>query len=276
MSVISIMSKYRNFGIVITSSILALSAGGATAANLEIDFDANDFPVKPGINTINNQYWPLISGTSFVYAAETEDGCEVNMVSVTSGTKSDFGDPYGSIVALEVEDLEWLSEDCDGDYVLMEETTDRYAQDDDDNIWYMGEDTLAYDDEEDCLTDEGGWEPGVDDAEAGIVVLGDPVEGLAYQQEFLEDEAEDMGKVLKLAVTVELESFGPFTDCLKTKEWTPLERGHVEHKFYCPVGGGLMLINELHGKTVRVEYIGSTLPAGTFAVNLPTTDVCGE
>ena len=29
------------------------------------------------------------------------------------------------------------------------------------------EDTLAYDDEEDCLTDEGGWEPAVDDAEAG-------------------------------------------------------------------------------------------------------------
>ncbi len=255
--------------VVITMGI----SSGATAANLDIDFEAAVFG-NPTL--IDNQYWPMISGTSFVYAAETEDGCEVNMVSVTTDTKSDFGDPYGSIVALDVADLEWLSEDCDGDYVLMEETTDRYAQDDDDNIWYMGEDTLAYDDEEDCLTDEGAWEPGVDEAEAGIVVLADPVEGLAYQQEFLEDEAEDMGKILKLAVTVELESFGPFTDCLKTKEWTPLERGHIEHKFYCPLGGGLMLINEKHGKTVRVEYIGNTLPAGTFAVNLPTTDVCGE
>ena len=108
------------------------------------------------------------------------------------------------------------------------------------------------------------------------MVLGDPVEGLAYQQEFLEDEAEDMGKVLKLAVTVELESFGPFTDCLKTKEWTPLERGHIEHKFYCPTGGGLMLINEKHGKTVRVEFIGQDLPDGDFPEELPDVDMCEE
>lgn len=251
-------------------------AGGATAANLEIEFDADDFPAKPGINTIDNQYWPLISGTSFVYAAETEDGCEVNEVTVTSSIKVNFDEPYDTIAALEVEDLEWLSEGCDDEYVLMEKTTDRYAQDDDGNIWYMGEDTLAYDDEENCLTDEGGWEPGVDDAEAGIVMLDNPKKGRAYQQEYLEDEAEDMGKVLNLNVTVELESFGPFTDCLKTKEWTPLERGHVEHKFYCPVGGGLMLINELHGKTVRVEYIGGTLPAGNFPTDLPAVAACPE
>jgi hypothetical protein len=255
-------------------AIIVIGVGsGATAANFEIDFEAAVFS-NPTL--IDNQYWPQISGTSFVYAAETEDGCEVNMVTVTSDTKSDFGAPYDSIVALEVEDLEWLSEECDGDYLLMEETTDRYAQDDDDNIWYLGEDTEAYDDEEDCLTEEGAWEAGEDGAEAGIVVLGDPIEGLAYQQEFLEDEAEDMGKVLKLAVTVELESFGPFTDCLKTKEWTPLERGHVEHKFYCPSGGGLMLINELHGKTVRVEYIGQELPDGDFAEGLPAVPACEE
>jgi hypothetical protein len=140
----------------------------------------------------------------------------------------------------------------------------------------MGEETVAYDDEGKCLTDAGAWEAGEDDAEAGIVILGTPIKGLAYQQEYLEDEAEDMGKVLNLNVTVELESFGPFTDCLKTKEWTPLERGHVEHKFYCPVGGGLMLINELHGKTVRVEYIGDSLPEGDFPEELPEVDSCPE
>ena len=265
-------NKYHFASAVVTLIVMAVCSG-ATAANFEIDFEAAVF-TNPTL--IDNQYWPQISGTSFVYAAETEDGCEVNMVSVTSDTKSDFGAPYDSIVALEVEDMEWLSEECDGNYDLMEETIDRYAQDDDDNIWYLGEDTEAYDDEEICLTDEGAWEAGEDDAEAGIVVLGNPIEGLAYQQEYLEDEAEDMGKVLKLAVTVELESFGPFTDCLKTKEWTPLERGHVENKFYCPTGGGLMLIKEKHGKTVRVEYIGQTLPAGDFPGDLPAVPACPE
>ena len=58
-----------------------------SAAEYDVDFDPTDFPVDPGINTIDNSYWPLLSGTSFVYSAETEDGCEVNRVTVTSNTK---------------------------------------------------------------------------------------------------------------------------------------------------------------------------------------------
>ncbi len=262
----------------VTATIIAVIAvsvtGGATAANIEIDFEAAEF-TDPTL--IDNQYWPQTVGVSFVYAAETEDGCEVNMVTATGASGLIFDEPYDAIDAMEVEDLEWLSEECDEEYVLMEKTTDRYAQDDDENIWYMGETTLAYDDEEECLTDEGAWQAGTDDAEAGIVVLGDPVPGVAYQQEYLEDEAEDMGKVLRLGVTVELDFLETtYVDCLKTKEWTPLERGDIEHKFYCPSADGLMLINELHGKTVRVEYIGDTLPDGDFPTELPEVDACEE
>ena len=251
----------------------ALSIGSAaTAANLEIDFEATIF-TDP--TTIDNQYWPQVIGVSHVYFAETEDGCEVNMIMAT-GTRNGFGEPYDDIDALAVDDLAWSSEGCDDVYVLTEKTTDWYAQDDDDNIWYMGEETEAYDDELECLTVEGAWEAGIDDAEAGIVIPGSPIKGLAYKQEYLEGEAEDMGKVLNVNVSVELESFGPFTDCLKTKEWTPLDRGYVEHKFYCPIGGGLMLINELHGRTVRVEYIGDTLPEGDFPKELPNVGACPE
>jgi hypothetical protein len=244
----------------------------ATAANLEVDFESATF-TNPTI--IDNQYWPLTRGVTHVYAAETEDGCEVNSVTA-GGTRRKFEAPYDGIRALAVEDLEWLSEECDGEYILMEKTTDWYAQDDDDNIWYLGEETEAFEDELNCLSEEGAWEAGQDGAEAGIVVLGTPVKGLSYSQEYLEGEAEDMGKVLNLDVVVELESFGPFTDCLQTKEWTPLEPGSVEHKFYCPIGGGLMLINELQGRTVRVEYIGQALPAGDFPTELPEVPACDE
>lgn len=254
--------------------IATFTSGGAMAANLEIDFDSAEF-TNPTV--VNNPYWPLSVGTSHVYAAETEDGCEVNRVTTTSTTKGDFAEPYDGISAIEVEDLEWLSEECDGDYILMEKTADWYAQDDDDNIWYLGEETVAYDDELDCLSDEGAWEAGADDAEAGIVILGTPINGLAYRQEYREDEAEDMGKVLALDVTVELQGLETtYAGCMKTKEWTPLERGYIEHKYYCPEGGGLMLINELHGKTVRVEYIGDTLPDGDFPDELPDVDECPE
>jgi hypothetical protein len=37
-----------------------------------------------------------------------------------------------------------------------------------------------------------------------------------------------------------------------------------------------MLINELHGKTVRVEYIGDSLPAGDFPEDLPEVGDCPE
>ena len=39
-----------------------------------------------------------------------------------------------------------------------------------------------------------------------------------------------------------------------------------------------MLINEKHGKTVRVEYIGGTLPGdpGDFPLELPEVGACPE
>ncbi|NCF52712.1 hypothetical protein GWP57_13970 [Gammaproteobacteria bacterium] len=268
-------------------------SGAVTAAEYDVDFDPADFPRKPHINAIDNTYWPLLSGTSFVYSAETEDGCEVNMVTVTSRIKKKFDAPYDTVAALEVDDLEWFREDeCvfeeDVEYTLMEKTTDWYAQDNfvgtaGGNIWYLGEETEAYEEEFEveggdpieCITDEGAWEAGQDGATAGIVMLGSPVKGLTYQQEYLEGEAEDMGQVLSLSATVELEDdiFGPFAGCLKTKEWTPLEPGSNEHKYYCPPVG-LVLINELQGKTVRVEYIGEDLPDGDFPEDLPDVGDC--
>lgn len=75
-------------------------------------------------------------------------------------------------------------------------------------------------------------------------------------------ETEDWGKVLNFKYEDDL-------ICMKTKEWTPLEPGEVEHKFYCSDGnnGELVLIEELKGKTVIVELIDTDvaspgLPAG--------------
>ena len=138
------------------------------------------------------------------------------------------------------------------DGVLDEETYDWYAQDDDGNIWYCGEDTTAYL-EDGTTSKEGSWEAGVDGALPGYLILAEPRPGVCYQQEYYEDEAEDRAKALRLNAKVSVE-YGDFEDCLVTKEWNPLERGHVEHKYYAP-GTGLVLIKELKEKTVRVELI---------------------
>ena len=272
------------FSIGACAAALALPSAAASAANLEVEFDADNFP-NPTV--ITNPYWPLISGSSFVYYAEGEDGCEVGQTTVLSSTKDDFAGEYGEndFEALEVKDREWLSEECDGEYILIEDTIDWYAQDDGGNVWYLGENTVAYDDEEECLTSAGSWEAGSDvadvgsNAEAGIVMLAEPVNGLAYPQEFYEDEAEDFGKVLQTNAAVSLEFLETdYAGCLKTKEWTPLERGQVEHKFYCPPDG-LVLVNELSGgKTLRVELVGDStgnVPGeNDFADEFPVSEEC--
>ena len=48
--------------------------------------------------------------------------------------------------------------------------------------------------------------------------------------------------------------YGDFVDCLKTKEWTPLSPGVIEHKYYAP-GVGLVFVQEHKGKSVKVELI---------------------
>ncbi|MHC4568764.1 MAG: hypothetical protein ACYTE3_23760, partial [Planctomycetota bacterium] len=84
-----------------------------------------------------------------------------------------------------------------------------------------------------------------------ILMLADPMPGMCYEQEYYEGEAEDMGKVMRLNAKVSID-LDDYEDCLKTKEWTPLEPGEIEHKYYAP-GVGLVFIEELKGKTVKVE-----------------------
>jgi len=245
-------------------SMLAAVGEPAAAGELEFAFDPANFTPAAAIN---NQYWPLIAGSVFVYSSESTDGCAVNELRVTGNTKDDFDAPYESIVAWEVEDREWLDEDCTGNYALTERTTDWYAQDQNENIWYFGEDTVAWDHEDECPSSGGAWQAGHDGAIAGVVLPGDPIIGSWYQQELFEGEAEDRAKVLRLNAKVSI-GLGTYVGCLRTKEYSPLSPGAVEHKNYCPAGGGLLLINELSGgKTVHVELIGNALPAGNFATD---------
>jgi hypothetical protein len=248
-------------------------AGSVAAKTLEIPLPA------PGAfsTTIDNPYWPLPMSSSSAYRAETEDGCEYNKVTVTTNTKivTVGGTAYTTLI---IRDQEWEDEDCDFvDVALVEDTHDYHAQEiASKRVWYFGEESWSADDEGDCTT-EGSWEAGlpvgdpeVDPAEPGIIMLGDPTPGDRYQQEYLEDEAEDWGAVLRLngKVSTDLDDY---YDCLITKEWTPLEPGEVEHKFYClssDAGGansnkGLVFIEELKGRTVYVEYIGSDFGANS-------------
>lgn len=254
------------------AALVLLLAAPTAAGTISIPFDADNFPDPPTINDINNQYWPLGVGDTFLYKAETPDGCEEDRVEVTADTKLiTIGGE--TLLARVVEDLEYEDEDCDGGDPgeLTEMTNDWFAQDNLGNIWYFGEESYDCEGEGNCELSDGSWEAGQDIAnvgsiaEPGIIMLAEPTQGDAYRQEFYEDFAEDWGKIMGKNADVVLkreDAFPPgeWDNCLVTKEWNDLERGSVEQKYYC-VGAGLVLITEHSGKLVRFELIDPAFAA---------------
>jgi len=244
--------------------LLLIVAGGNVMAGGLVDTSAERFLAADFTSSANitNPWWTLPAGNNFLYFAQDDDDCIWNLTEVLNDTTNDFAGIYSGTYARIVLDREWVDEGCiygtDPEYfsdvwgnISPEEVTyDWYAQDSEMNIWYMGENTF------DGVDFSGSFVAGCDGAEAGIVLLGSPSKGDFYQQEFYEGEAEDWGKVLNFKDTDGLV-------CMKTKEWTPLESGAIEHKFYCSDGtvGELSLIEELKGKTVIVELVDSNIVA---------------
>lgn len=226
--------------------LLGSSSQIVHARNVTIPFDAQNFTSPQ-----NNIFMPMAIGQTYVYVAEEEDGLVRNEITQTTQTKVVMG-----VTTTVVHDEEWLEVPGVG-LLLIEDTLDLIGWDNDGNVWYFGEDTTEYLYDESWnligTSKEGSWEAGVDGALPGILMLANPAAGASYRQEFSEGEAEDMAKVLKLNATVSIE-YGDFDGVLKTKEWTPLEPGVVEHKFYAP-GVGLVFVEELKGKTVQVELV---------------------
>ena len=233
-------------------------AGGLVDTSVE-RFKSADFTDSANIT---NPWWTLPAGQNFLYFAEDGDDCLWNLTEVLNATTDNFVGDYAGTEARIVLDRGWVDEGCTygtdpenfsdvWENISPEEVTyDWYAQDGEMNIWYMGEDTFN------GVDSSGSFVAGCNGAEAGIVLLGNPSKGDFYQQEFYEGEAEDWGKVLNFKETDGLV-------CMKTKEWTPLDRGAIEHKFYCSDGtvGELSLIEELKGKTVIVELVARDVEA---------------
>jgi hypothetical protein len=206
---------------------------------------------------IDNWLLPMKTNTySVLY--EREDGeCKVNDVIVTDHVKRDFIGAYAGLRARVVRDIVYLDEDCEGRRgVVLESTSDWYAQDNGGNVWYLGEDTVEYeyDDEGRRIgsTREGSWEAGRN-GKAGIVMFAHPEVGRRYRQEFAPGEAEDEATVFAVDVLVST-GLGRFRGCIKTRESTPLEPGIFEYKYHCPnVGLVLVVAPDANGGAETVK-----------------------
>ena len=185
------------------------------------NIDPADFTSK-----IDNKYFPLKPGTTFVYRGKTQDATEGDIMKVTSDTKNIMG-----VECVVVDDR--VTEGGK----LTEQTYDWYAQDNKGNVWYFGEDSKEI--KNGKITSTGGsWEAGKDGAKPGIIMPAKPKVGETYRQEYYKGEAEDMARALKLDGSVTV-PYGSFKDVLVTDEWTPLEKNVAEHKYYAPGVGNV-------------------------------------
>lgn len=214
---------------VIFFSIYSSSKSSSNDEEYNPIINSSDFSTK-----IDNQYFSLVPRTRYIYEGETEGGRERNEVYVTTETKEVMG-----VKTRVVWDRVWLNNE------LIEETYDWYAQDEEGNVWYFGEDSKEIESGE-VVSTSGSWEAGVDGALPGIIMKVNPKVGDEYRQEFYEGEAEDMAEILSLNETVET-SYKTFTNCLKTLDWTPLEKNSEEHKYYCSEVKGVVLEVVLDG-----------------------------
>jgi hypothetical protein len=224
------------------SAAAGTTTQGTTQQAYAPHINPSDFTTK-----IDNKYFPLKPGTTFVYQGNSGGNPERDVMSVTHSTKQIIG-----VKCVVVDDRVWAHGK------LTEKTFDYYAQDKKGTVWYFGENSKAY--KNGKVSTAGSWEAGKNGAKPGIIMQAHPKVGQSYRQEYYKGSAEDTAKVIDINGSAKV-PFGSFDHySLLTKEWSPLEPGVVEHKYYAAGVGDIKEVtvkgpSETLG-LVKVEHTG--------------------
>jgi hypothetical protein len=205
------------------------------------------------VSQVDNPYFPLTPGRTWVYEGTRDGHGQRAVVTVTGATKTILG-----VQCLVVQD------DVTEEGQIVEQTEDWYAQDKAGNVWYFGESFRERLDDGSFST-QGSWLAGVDGVQPGIIMEGQSHLGDNYNQEQASGVAEDKARVIGLNQSVTVR-YGAFRDVLVTEEYTPLEPGFVEQKYYAPGIGNLLTVATQGGQE-RMELVSVT----TTAPGMPRT-----
>jgi hypothetical protein len=196
---------------------------------------------------VTNPWFPLRPGTTLVYRGVKDGKVSRDVVHVTGKTRRIAG-----VVCTAVSDRLYLRGR------LEERTTDWYAQDKAGNVWYFGEDTAELDVHGKVTTREGSWLAGVNGAQAGVFMPAHPRVGFSARQEYYKGHADDHFRVLSLSAHVATPGASS-SHALLTKEWTPLEPGVIDHKYYVR-GIGTVLEQTVRGGDERNTLVSVKRP----------------
>ena len=207
---------------------------------------ARGFPdpnIFPNLARVTNPYSPMIPGTTYIYDGKVGGAAEHDVQTVLQATKVITGIP-----CVIVQDLGYVNS------VLEERTLDYFAQDFFGNVWYFGEFETTFH----PPGHKSSWLTGVDGASPGIIMEASPRVGDTYRQENAPPVAEDMATVLSLTASVRTPFGSFFGNVLETKEFSALEPGVVDHKFYEP-GIGLLKDQIVRGTPEILSLTGITV-----------------
>jgi len=189
----------------VVAALFAGGSGGATAG----------FAPR-----VDNPWFPLIPGTTWVYRGVKNGKAARDVVTVSHTTRTIQG-----VRCTSVSDRLYLAGR------LEERTTDWYGQDRRGNVWYFGEATAELDRSGHVTSTEGSWLAGRHGARAGIYMPARPRVGQTGRQEYYKGHAEDHFAVVSVRARVSVPYLSS-TRAVLTKEWTPLEPGTLDHKYY--------------------------------------------
>ncbi len=221
----------------IALALSALNLTVASATDVTDDINPADFTVR-----IDNPFFPLPPGISFIYRGRKGLSKERDVFAVTDRTIVIEG-----VTCRVVHDRVFIRG------ILQENTFDYFAQDRDGNVWYFGEDTEELDKKGNVISTEGTWRAGVNGAQPGVIMEAHPQVNDHYFQELAAPLAQDEATVLSLHETASV-PLTKFRNCLLTKEFTQLEPGNVEHKFYAR-GIGFVLSVVVKGGKERLALV---------------------
>jgi hypothetical protein len=204
------------------------------------DFDAGNFSDS---TRIDNRFLPLEAGMQFTYEGRSDRGGgrlpHRVIFTVTDLTKEIDG--VRSVVL-------WDRDINDGK--LLEGELAFWAQDDDGNVWLMGEYPEEYDEEGNFEAAPDTWFSGIDRARAGIMMRGDPQPGTPRHRQGYAPTIgfADVAFVAKSGQRACVPT-GCYDDVLITDETNPTEPddGH-QLKYYAPEIGNIQAAPGKGGK----------------------------
>jgi hypothetical protein len=214
------------------STVMAALLAGCAGPNVEQGAQTA-LPTFSHPQEITNPYLPLASLKQDILQNEKE---RVERTARPDVHKA-FQVGGQTVEALTVEDREFNAAS-----ELIEATRDYFAQDDDGNVYYMGEDVDEYSNGK-ISGHSGAWLFGKDTQKLGLLMPAHPNVGDKFKSEDAPPITWEADEIVSVSETVTVPA-GTFSNCLKIKEIA--SDGDTEYKLYAT---GVGCVEEIEGKS---------------------------